>query len=197
MAMRFFPLSFFGNHLVSTAILLIAAFAISNKSPSIWANKLSTTTETSAQNFPLPQDSDPETQAQTKAIKANLETQANFWNQGDIDGFMETYWESEELTFSSGGQTTRGWQATKDRYKKNYNSLEKMGQLQFSELEVRLLGTQSALVLGRWQLTLADGSKPGGNFSLVLKKIEGHWKIIHDHTSSTKVEEAGSATQGD
>src|SRR5688572_27618313 len=68
-----------------------------------------------------------------KEIKAMLSRQAEAWNRGDIDGFMEHYWKSDELTFSSGGQTTRGWKSTKEDYQRRYPTREKMGRLTFSE----------------------------------------------------------------
>jgi beta-aspartyl-peptidase (threonine type) len=100
---------------------------------------------------------------------------------------MEHYWKSDDLTFSSGGKTTRGWQATLDNYRKRYPTREAMGRVSFSELEITPLGSSTdedgaAMVLGRWQL---DGeSEPvGGNFTLVFRKIDGKWVIVHDHTS--------------
>src|SRR4051794_14655620 len=69
-------------------------------------------------------------------ITAVLSQQAAAWNRGDIDAFMEHYWKSDDLTFSSGGQTTRGWTSTKASYQRHYPTREKMGQLTFSELEV-------------------------------------------------------------
>mgnify|MGYP002622532027 CR=1 FL=1 len=114
-------------------------------------------------------------------IKAVITTQQDAWNAGDIDGFMQGYWKSEELTFSSGGQVTRGWQATIDRYKSRYTSRELMGTLTFSELEVTMLGEEAALVLGRW--ALERDAPVEGNFSLVFRKLDDAWVIIHDHTS--------------
>ena len=35
------------------------------------------------------------------AIKKMLTTQQKCWNNGDIDGFMEGYWNSKELIFTS------------------------------------------------------------------------------------------------
>ena len=61
-----------------------------------------------------------------------LETQQTAWNTGDIPGFMEGYWKSEELRFASGGSITYGWQATLDRYLTSYDSPEKMGELTLS-----------------------------------------------------------------
>ena len=48
----------------------------------------------------------PFTRADEKEIAAILQKQTDAWNRQDIDGFMQTYWKSEELTFSSGGTTT-------------------------------------------------------------------------------------------
>ena len=117
-------------------------------------------------------------------IRQLLEQQVTDWNAGDIDGFMQAYWKSEALTFSSSGQTTRGWQATRDRYRTRYATQEMMGKLSFSELEFQEVGAGGYLVLGRWRLERAN-DQPHGNFSLVLRRFEEGWRIIHDHTSLT------------
>jgi ketosteroid isomerase-like protein len=110
-----------------------------------------------------------------------LAVQQNAWNQGDIRQFMDAYWNDEALTFSSGGTTTRGWQATYERYKSRYPDRAAMGQLTFDALETSQIDEQAALTLGNWKL---DKDKPArGNFSLVWKRIDGQWKIVHDHSS--------------
>jgi len=110
-----------------------------------------------------------------------LAVQQNAWNQGDIRQFMAAYWNHEALTFSSGGKTTRGWQATYERYKSKYPDQAAMGQLTFDALETSQIDEQAALTLGNWKL---DKDKPArGNFSLVWKRIDGQWKIVHDHSS--------------
>ena len=95
---------------------------------------------------------------------------------------MEHYWKSDDLTFSGGGKTTRGWQATRDRYRERYPTRQKMGRLTLSEFEITPLGDSAALVLGKWKLDRAD-EPVAGNFSLVMRKIDGRWVIVHDHTS--------------
>jgi beta-aspartyl-peptidase (threonine type) len=97
---------------------------------------------------------------------------------------MEPYWHSPDLTFSSGGKLTRGWQATLDGYRVRYPTRADMGRLTFSELEVIDLGPKAALVLGRWQL--AREEPVGGLFSLALREDNGSWLIVHDHTSRTE-----------
>src|SRR4051812_31053621 len=57
-------------------------------------------------------------------IDAVLSQQAAAWNRGDIDAFMRHYWNSDELTFSSRGQTTRGWTPTKEGYQQRYPTRE-------------------------------------------------------------------------
>ena len=121
-------------------------------------------------------------------IKSILTEQTKAWNQGNLPQFMETYWKSDRLTFSSGGKTTYGWQATLDNYKKSYSPPKQMGQLHFDGLEILMIESNSALVLGNFHLNMKDGEKRNGNFSLVVKKLESGWKIIHDHSSSLNPE---------
>src|SRR5436305_14997531 len=68
-------------------------------------------------------------------IETVLARQAAAWNRGDIDAFMDHYWKSDELAFSSRGQTTRGWTRTKENYQRRYPTREQMGQLKFTQLE--------------------------------------------------------------
>ena len=122
--------------------------------------------------------------AKTKAaIRAVLDAQRDAWNRGDIEGYMDGYDRSPETEFVGGDSISRGWQTVLDRYKKNYNSREKMGTLTFSEVEITLLSKDAALVLGRWRLKRAS-DEPHGTFTLLFRKTKAGWRIIHDHSSS-------------
>jgi ketosteroid isomerase-like protein len=117
-----------------------------------------------------------------QAIEMVLQKQQAAWNAGNIDEFMDYYWKSADLTFSSAGQTTRGWEATLTSYKSRYPTPEQMGKVSFADIEVMPLGDSAALVLGTWHLDrAADPLK--GSFSLVFRHIGGRWLIVHDHTS--------------
>ena len=126
-----------------------------------------------------------QTDKQKTEIKADITKvmteQTAAWNKGDIDGFMKGYWKSEDLIFVS-SVVTRGWQQTLDRYKKSYNTKEKMGTLTFSDLEIDVLSKDSAKVLGSWVVATNDKAS-GGKFTLIFKKFRDGWKIVHDHTS--------------
>jgi ketosteroid isomerase-like protein len=116
------------------------------------------------------------------AVESVLRGQEEAWNGGNLEAFMESYWKSDELSFSSGGKTTRGWTETLDRYRERYPTPEEMGRLTLSELEITPLGNSAALVLGQWRLA-REREPASGSFSLVLRKFGDRWLIIHDHTS--------------
>ena len=127
-----------------------------------------------------------EAPGQTKdeaAVRAVLEAQAAAWNRGDIDGYMNGYDRSPRTEFVGGDSITRGWQEVLDRYKKRYDTRDKMGALTFSDLEITLLGKDAAMVLGRWRLKRAS-DEPHGTFTLLFRKSKAGWRIVHDHTST-------------
>jgi uncharacterized protein (TIGR02246 family) len=117
-------------------------------------------------------------------IRAVLAAQEAAWNRADVAAFMEGYEKSPDLTFSGTNGVTRGWQNVLERYRQRYPGAEAMGRLQYSEIEVRLVGSEAALVLGRFSLTRTEkaGGNASGHFSLVFRKTTAGWRIIHDHT---------------
>jgi TonB family protein len=117
------------------------------------------------------------------AIRAVIEAQAAAWNRGDVEGYMDGYDRSPNTEFVSGDNITRGWQQVLDRYKKRYDTRDKMGVLTFSELEITVLSDSAALVLGRWHLKRTS-DEPHGTFTLLFRKTNAGWRIVHDHTSS-------------
>jgi uncharacterized protein (TIGR02246 family) len=117
------------------------------------------------------------------AIRAVLEAQTAAWNRGDIEGFMDGYARSPDIVFISGDSLTHGWQTVLDRYKKGYDSREKMGTLAFSDLNVKLISKDAAVVTGRWQLA-RDKDTPHGRFTLIFRRRSEGWRIVHDHTSA-------------
>lgn len=117
-------------------------------------------------------------------IQAILRSQVEAWNRHDLEAFMAGYWNSPTLTFFSGASETQGWQATLERYRKNYQSENaEMGKLEFSDLQIEMLGAQSAFVRGKFHLTLSNGKQPHGLFTLIFREFPEGWRIVHDHSS--------------
>ena len=118
-------------------------------------------------------------------IRQVLEQQVQAWNRKDLDSFMVGYWNSPDLTFFSGGNVSKGWQSALDHYRKTYQGEgREMGKLEFSDLQIEVLSSDSAFVRGSWHLTMPDGKAPHGLFTLIFRKFPDGWKIVHDHTSS-------------
>jgi ketosteroid isomerase-like protein len=120
-----------------------------------------------------------------RSVATIIHEQQAAWNRGDIEGFMTTgYWRSPDLTFFSGGSDTRGFDPVLARYMKRYKSEGKeTGCLAFTKLEVVVLADDAALARGRWDLDFENEKDVGGLFSLVFRRTEHGWRIVHDHTS--------------
>jgi ketosteroid isomerase-like protein len=138
--------------------------------------------------------SDPQSEATVREVRAVLDRQVADWNKGDLDGFLDGYWNSPKVVFMSGGQRFDGYEAMRDRYHRRYQAEGKaMGHLAFSELEVEPLGPESAMARGRFRLTMPDGTKPTGLFTVIFRKFPAGWKIIHDHTSTDEAPRPAAA----
>jgi len=123
--------------------------------------------------------------AQTKDAQKILEilgNQEKAWNNGNIDQFMHGYWENDSLVFVGKNGLTYGFKNTLANYKKNYPNKAQMGQLRFTILSMKALGKTFYSIIGKWELTRTVGNL-NGHYTLLLKKINGEWKIISDHSS--------------
>ena len=122
-----------------------------------------------------------------EGVKQMLVSQIEAWNHGNLEGFMQCYWRSPDLTFYSAATVTKGWESTLQRYRQRYKSEGKeMGQLVFEDLKVDVLSRRAAVATGTWQLTMSDGKQPHGLFTLIVKRMPGGWMIVHDHTSAAE-----------
>lgn len=124
-------------------------------------------------------------QTAQQEITAMMVQQARDWSNGDLEGFMNGYVRSDSLRFVGSGGITYGWQKTLDNYKKRYPNKDHTGVLTFDLKDFDQLARDVFLVIGEYHLKRKVGDADG-IFSIVLKKIDGQWKIIADHTSAYK-----------
>ena len=107
---------------------------------------------------------------------------AEDWSKGDLEAFMQGYLKSDSLKFVGSSGITYGWQQTLDNYRKGYPSKDHTGTLTFNLLEFDQLSSDVFLVIGEFHLIRVVGDADG-MFSIILKHVNGEWKIIADHSS--------------
>jgi uncharacterized protein (TIGR02246 family) len=120
---------------------------------------------------------------ETRALLVRLMEQSrDAWNRSDLNGHVAMYTDSATMMSAQGprggrdvirGMLERGFWA----------GGQPKAQLQFSDLQVRPLGRDHALMTGAFLLTYPDGKTSGGRYSLVWVREGGEWKIMHDHSS--------------
>ena len=116
------------------------------------------------------------------AIREILSNQTEAWNNGQLDRFMQGYWQNDSLKFIGKSGITYGWQQTLENYKKSYPDTTAMGKLSFDILKTERLSVLYFFVIGKWHLARSIGDL-NGYFSLLFKKINNKWVIVADHSS--------------
>ena len=109
-------------------------------------------------------------------VKELMKKQEMAWNAGDIEGFMLPYNNSDSLIFVGSSGITYGWKNTLERYRKSYPDKASMGELSFTFIKTEQLSTDCIYVLGKWSLKKEKAAS--GHFTLIWKKVNGHWTTI-------------------
>ena len=111
-----------------------------------------------------------------------LDEQTKNWNKGDLDSFVNGYWNNDSLMFIGQSGVTYGYQNTLDNYKKNYSDTAKMGKLAFEIIKLQKLSAEYYFVVGKWFLKRTVGDLKG-HYTLLFRKINNEWVIVVDHSS--------------
>ncbi len=114
-----------------------------------------------------------------------VKLQQDAWNRGDLDAFLSHYAMTDDITFYSDDKVSKGWVGLNDRYRKRYSDPALMGKLEFTELEYTPLSADAVMVRGRWTVTETPNAGTG-LFTILIRKTDTGWKVVHDHTSAKK-----------
>lgn len=117
-------------------------------------------------------------------IRALFESGCAAWNRGDIDGYLAGYWHSDKVRWVSEGTVRYGFEVIAAAYKARFDSSDNMGKLEVANLEIQLLGESDALVFGAWKQATPT-ARHHGVFTVHVKKIDGEWLIVSDHSSTS------------
>ena len=113
--------------------------------------------------------------------RALLDHGAAAWNRGDLDGFISDY--DSGATFVTPRRVLRGEAAIRERYAPRFAPGGVRDSLSFRGVEADVLAPDAANVIAFWVLTRGDSVTSEGPTSLVLRRSDGRWRILHDHSS--------------
>ena len=113
-----------------------------------------------------------------------LARSAGAWNAGDLAGFVSDYVDDSTTSFMAGGRPRYGYDWIRSNYAPRFEPGAERDSLHFERVVARALGPGYAMATARFVLTRGDSTTGSGPFTLVLQRIDGRWKILHDHTSS-------------
>jgi hypothetical protein len=116
------------------------------------------------------------------AILKMLEAQETAWNNGNLETFMKGYWQNDSLLFIGKNGPKYGFNTTLENYKKGYPDTARMGKFTSTILSMKKLSKEYYFIVGKWYLkrTVGDVS---GHYTLLIRKINGEWVIVADHSS--------------
>ena len=117
-----------------------------------------------------------------KAILQMLKTQEAAWNEGSLEKFMIGYWQSDSLMFIGKNGPTYGYEKTLANYKKGYPDTAHMGKFTSTVISLKKLSAKYSVGAGKWLLQRSVGNATGF-YTLLLKKINGKWLVVSDHSS--------------
>lgn len=117
-----------------------------------------------------------------------LDASAAAWNRGDLDGFMRSYAPGEGTTYIGRRGIVRGPVEIGALYSPRFAPGFARGTLHFEQLEVDRLAPDAANAIAFYVLSVrtaagADSTIARGPTSLVLRRLGGQWRIVHDHSS--------------
>jgi len=120
------------------------------------------------------------TDVATQQITAAMDSSANEWNKGDLESFINMYDPSATMMMPSGPV---GLDAIRALYvNKYFNGKMPKQNLRYSDMKVRLLGDDYALLTGAFTLYGNNLPDRSGRYSLVMIHTKYGWKILHDHS---------------
>ena len=120
-------------------------------------------------------------------ITAMLAHSAANWNRGDLDAFVTDYMPGTETTFIGSRGVLRGPDAIRGAYAPRFAPGGVRDSLSFELVDVDPLAPDVINVIATYILARRangrDSVTARGPTSLVMRRVDGRWRIVHDHSS--------------
>lgn len=120
-------------------------------------------------------------------IVAMLAHSASNWNRGDLDAFVNDYLPGAETTYIGSRGVLRGTDAIRQAYAPRFAPGGIRDSLSFELMDVDPLAPDVVNVIATYILARHVGARDSvtsrGPTSLVMRRVDGRWRIVHDHSS--------------
>ena len=118
-----------------------------------------------------------------REVLAVFEQGARAWNAGNLDGFMDTYLPDSETTFITRTGVLHGVAAIRNVYAARFAPGAQHDSLHFQDVEIDVLAPDVVNAIAWYVLVRGDSITARGSTSLVMRRVSGRWRIVHDHSS--------------
>jgi uncharacterized protein (TIGR02246 family) len=120
-------------------------------------------------------------EAARREVQAVLAHGAAAWNRGDLEGFLSDY--APDATFVTRDSVLYGLAEIRARYAARFAPGGVRDSLSFQGLEVNVLAPDALNAIAYYVLQRGDSVTARGPTSLVMRRRDGRWLIVHDHSS--------------
>lgn len=120
-------------------------------------------------------------------IATMLDRAASNWNRGDLAAFVDDYLPGSETTFIGSRGVLRGAEAIRAAYAPRFAPGGVRDSLSFELVDVDPLTPDVTNVIATYILMRHVGGRDSltgrGPTSLLMRRVDGRWRIVHDHSS--------------
>jgi uncharacterized protein (TIGR02246 family) len=114
-------------------------------------------------------------------VTAMMSRSAESWNHGQLDRFVDDY--EPAATYVGRDRVLRGRDAIRGVYAARFAPGGQRDSLSFEAVEVDVLGSDVVHTIAWYRLTRGDSTTSHGPTSLLMRRSDGRWRIVHDHSS--------------
>ncbi|OYV73754.1 MAG: hypothetical protein B7Z72_01780 [Gemmatimonadetes bacterium 21-71-4] len=118
-----------------------------------------------------------------REVLAVFEHGARAWNAGNLDDFMSDYLPDSETTFITKTGVLHGVAAIRNVYAARFSPGARRDSLRFQGVEIDILAPDVVNAIAWYVLMRGDSITARGPTSLVMRRVSGRWRIVHDHSS--------------
>lgn len=123
----------------------------------------------------------------TREVTVMLARAAGNWNRGDLDAFVDDYQPGAATTFIGSRGVLRGRAEIRAAYAPRFAPGGTRDSLSFEIVDVDPVAPDALNVIAMYTLArrvgVRDSVTARGPTSLLLRRVDGRWRIVHDHSS--------------